>query len=103
MQPKLQTMTTLTPNTQLQRISKLDIQLKGNDSIRLKWGRKHLKAEVHTLAILNAFSQPKTFAAGLLQVAQTENCDETTLSNTFFDSFTLSLYVITFICLIKIP
>lgn len=80
-------MTTLTPNTQLKRISKLDIQLKGNDSIRLKWGRKHLKAELHALAILNAFSQPKTFAAGLLQVAQTENCDEMTLSNTISQLF----------------
>ena len=80
-------MTTLTPNTQLQRISKLDIQLKGNDLVRLKWGRKHLKAGVHTLAILSAFSQPKTFAAGLTQVAQTENCDEIALSNTILQLF----------------
>lgn len=80
-------MTTLNPTTQLQRIPKLDIQLKGNNSVRLKWGRKHLSAGIHTLAILNAFRQPKTYAAGLAHVIQSEGSDEGTLSNTIAQLF----------------
>ncbi|MGB1251225.1 MAG: 50S ribosomal protein L11 methyltransferase [Candidatus Promineifilaceae bacterium] len=80
-------MATLNPTKHLQRVPKLAIQLKANNSVQLKWGRKHLSAGIHTLAILNAFRQPKTFADGLKQVVQTEQGNEEALSSTISQLF----------------
>ena len=80
-------MITLNPTTLLQRISKLDIQLKADNVVRLKWGRKHLNGSIHTLAILNIFRQPTTFASGLNLALQVEDADEGALSDAITQLF----------------
>ena len=80
-------MATLSPKTHLQRISKIDLQIKPNNTIRLKWGRKHLTTGTHTLPILSAFSQSKSFADGLKQAVQIEGTDEAVLSNTIIQLY----------------
>ncbi len=80
-------MAPLNPTTLLQRISKLDIQLKTSNEVRLKWGRKHLSVGVYALTILNIFRQPRTFSDGLKLAMQIEDSDTGTLSSTITQLF----------------
>ncbi len=80
-------MTTLTPQTQLQRIPELDVHLNGDDSVQLKWKQNQLKANMHTLEVLSTFTQPTTFEAGLKQMLQAEEHDAAALSQTIRQLF----------------
>ena len=80
-------MSHLNSTTRLQRIPKLDIQLKANNTVRLKWGKKELNAGMHTLAILNTFHKPQTVPAALNHMAQMEDVDEIVLINMITELF----------------
>ncbi|MGB1253183.1 MAG: 50S ribosomal protein L11 methyltransferase [Candidatus Promineifilaceae bacterium] len=80
-------MNKLHPTTQLKRRSQLQLELKTNGHVLLRWDNQQLKSGRHTLAILEAFREPKTLKAAIAQLQSAGHADWIALTMTIRQLF----------------